>query len=99
MLTDRRLTAQEALQHGLVSRVASLDDYMAVAISIARQVASRSQVAVKLTKEAISKADEMSLREGLDFERRQFYLAFSSEDRAEGMRAFIDKRKAEWKNR
>ena len=99
MLTDRRLTAQEALQHGLVSRVASLDDYMAVAIAIARQVASRSQVAVKLTKEAISKADEMSLREGLDFERRQFYLAFSSDDRAEGMRAFIEKRKAEWKNR
>ena len=99
MLTDRRLTAQEALRHGLVSRVAPLDKYMDAAISIARQVASRSQVAVKLTKEAISKADEMSLREGLDFERRQFYLAFSSEDRAEGMRAFIDKRKAEWKNR
>ena len=99
MLTDRRLTAPEALQHGLVSRVVPLDGYMDVAISIARQVASRSQVAVKLTKEAISKADEMSLREGLDFERRQFYLAFSSEDRAEGMRAFIDKRKAEWKNR
>ena len=97
MLTDRRLTAQEALQHGLVSRVTP--DYMAVAIGIARQVASRSQVAVKLTKEAISKADEMSLREGLDFERRQFYLAFSSDDRAEGMRAFIEKRKAEWKNR
>lgn len=99
MLTDRRLIAQEALRHGLVSRVAPLDDYMDVAIGIAGQVASRSQVAVKLAKEAISKADEMSLREGLDFERRQFYLAFGSEDRAEGMRAFIDKRKAEWKNR
>ena len=99
MLTDRRLTAQEALRHGLVSRVAPLDGYMDAAIAIARQIASRSQVAVRLTKEAISKADEMSLREGLAFEKRNFYLAFSSEDKDEGMRAFIEKRKAEWKNR
>ena len=99
MLTDRRLTAQEALQYGLVNRVAPLDEYMDVAIQIAGKVASRSQVAVKLAKEAISKADEMPLGEGLEFERRNFYIAFGSEDKAEGMRAFIEKRKAEWKNR
>ena len=99
MLTDRRLSAAEALRYGLVSRVAPLDEYMDAAVQIASRVAGKSQVAVRLTKEAISKADEMTLRQGLDFERRSFYLAFSSEDKAEGMRAFIEKRKAAWKNR
>jgi len=99
MLTDRRLSAQEALQYGLVNRVAPLDQYMDVAIQIARQAASRSQIAIRLTKEAINKAYEMPLSQGLEFERRNFYLAFGSEDKAEGMRAFIEKRKAAWKNR
>ena len=99
MLTDRRLSAAEALRYGLVSRVAPLDEYMDAAIQIASKVAAKSQVAVRLTKEAISKADQMTLRQGLAFERRNFYIAFSSEDKAEGMRAFIEKRKAEWKNR
>ncbi len=99
MLTDRRLSAQEALRYGLVNRVAPLDQYMDVAIQTAGQAASRSQIAIRLTKEAINKADEMTLSQGLEFERRNFYLAFGSEDKAEGMRAFIEKRKAVWKNR
>ena len=99
MLTDRRLSAQEALRYGLVNRVAPLDQYMDVAIQTASQAASRSQIAIRLTKEAINKADEMTLSQGLEFERRNFYLAFGSEDKAEGMRAFIEKRKAVWKNR
>ncbi|MCY4537458.1 MAG: enoyl-CoA hydratase-related protein [Chloroflexi bacterium] len=99
MLTDRRLGAGEALQSGLVNRVAPLDQYMDLAIAIAEKVAARSQVAIRLTKEAINKADEMALQEGLDYERRSFLVAFASEDKAEGMRAFIEKRKAEWKNR
>lgn len=99
MLTDRRLSAAEALRYGLVNRVTPLDEYMNAAIQIASKAASMSQIAVKLTKEAISKADEMTLRQGLEFERRNFYLAFSAEDKTEGMRAFIEKRKAEWKNR
>lgn len=99
MLTDRRITAQEALQYGLVNRVAPIEEYMAVAIEIAQKVASKSQVTIRLTKEAINKAYEMTLREGLEFEKRNFFLSFSSEDKAEGMRAFIEKRDAEWKNR
>ncbi len=99
MLTDRKLGAGEALQSGLVNRVAPLDQYMDVAIAIAEKVAGRSQVAIRLTKEAINKAYEMTLQEALDFERRSFLIAFGSEDKAEGMRAFIEKRKAEWKNR
>ena len=99
MLTDRKLGAAEALQSGLINRVAPLDQYMDVAIAIAEKVAGRSQVAIRLTKEAINKAYEMTLQEALDFERRNFLVAFGSEDKAEGMRAFIEKRKAGWKNR
>ena len=99
MLTDRKLGAQEALQIGLVNRVAPLEQYMAEAISIAGKVAERSQVAVQLTKEAINKAYETSLKEGIEFERRSFLVAFASEDKTEGMRAFIEKRRAQWKNR
>ena len=98
-LADRKLNAQEALQYGLVNRVAPLDEYMDVAIDIARKVARRSQVAVRLTKDAVNKAYEMTLAEGLAYERRNFLVAFGSEDKAEGMRAFIEKRRAEWKNR
>ncbi len=99
MLTDRVLSAEEALEHGLVNHVAPLDEYMDVAIGIGQKVARRSQVAIRLTKEAINKAYETSLSEGLALERRNFLIAFGSEDKAEGMRAFIEKRRAEWKNR
>ncbi|MDE2635146.1 MAG: enoyl-CoA hydratase-related protein [Chloroflexota bacterium] len=99
MLTDRKLSAEEALRYGLVNRVAPLDEYMDVAIGIAQKVARRSQVAIRLTKEAVNKAYEMSLEEGLAYERRNFLVAFGSEDKVEGMRAFIEKRRAEWKNR
>ena len=99
MLTDRKLNAQEALQYGLVNRVAPLDEYMDVAISIAGRVARRSQIAIRLTKEAINKAYETSLEEGLALERRNFLIAFGSEDKVEGMRAFIEKRQPAWKNR
>ena len=99
MLTDRKLSAQEALHYGLVNRVAPLDEYMDAAIAIGQKAARRSQVAIRLTKEAINKAYETSLSEGLALERRNFLIAFGSEDKAEGMRAFIEKRRAEWKNR
>ncbi|MCY3978691.1 MAG: enoyl-CoA hydratase-related protein [Chloroflexi bacterium] len=99
MLTDRKLSAEEALQYGLVNRVAPLDEYMDVAIGIAQKVARRSQVAIRLTKEAVNKTYEMSLEEGLAYERRNFLVAFGSEDKVEGMRAFIEKRRAQWKNR
>ena len=99
MLTDRRLSADEALAAGLVNRVAPVDEFMALAIKIAGKVAGRSQVAVRLTKEAISKAHETALAEGLEYERRNFLLAFGSEDKVEGMRAFIEKRRAVWRNR
>lgn len=99
MLTDRRISATEAAQYGLVNCVAPLDEYMDVAISIARKIASKSQVALRLTKDAINKAYETSLEEGLAYERRNFLIAFGSEDKSEGMRAFIEKRSPKWENR
>ena len=99
MLTDRKLSAAEALDYGLVNRVAPLDEYMNAAIALAQAVTRRSQVAVRLTKEAVNQAYEVSLEQGLAFERRNFLIAFGSEDKAEGMRAFIEKRRARWQNR
>lgn len=99
MLTDRKLSAQEAYQFGLVNRVAAPEAYMDEALKLAGKIAAKSQVAIKLTKQAINKAYEMTLQEGLEFEKRNFFIAFSSEDKAEGMKAFVEKRKATWKNR
>ncbi|MBC8100057.1 MAG: enoyl-CoA hydratase/isomerase family protein [Armatimonadetes bacterium] len=99
VLADRRLTADEALRYGLVNRVAPVDSYLQVAIELAQKVASMSQVAVRLAKEAVNKAYELSLQEGLNYEKRNFYLLFGTADRMEGMNAFIEKRAAQWVNR
>ncbi len=99
MLTDRRLTAEEALHYGLVNRVAPVETYLNEAIELAKKVAERSQVAVRLTKQAVNAAFETPLSEGLATEKRLFYLLFGTEDKAEGMSAFIEKRAAVWKNR
>jgi enoyl-CoA hydratase len=99
ILTDRRLTAEEALHYGLVNRIAPVELYLAEAIQLAEQVASRSQVAIRLAKEAVNKALDLPLSEGLTFEKRLFYLLFGTEDKAEGMAAFVEKRAAQWRNR
>ncbi len=98
-LTDRRLTAQEALHYGLVNYVVPVEVYLDKAIEVAQKVASMSQAAARLTKDAVNRAYELSLQEGLNYEKRNFYLLFGTEDRLEGMNAFIEKRKPEWKNR
>jgi enoyl-CoA hydratase len=99
MLSDRRLTAQEALQYGLVNRVVAIESYLDEAVKLAQKIASMSQVAVRLTKDAINKAYEASLQEGLEFEKKNFYMAFGTEDKQEGMEAFVEKRKPNWKNK
>jgi enoyl-CoA hydratase len=99
MLTDRKLTAQEALAHGLVNRVVTPEIYLDEAIKLAQKVASMSQVAIQLTKDAVNKAYEATLAEGLEFEKRNFFLAFGTEDKNEGMQAFVEKRPANWKNK
>ena len=99
MLGDRKLTAQEALAAGLVNRVYSVESYLQEAINLAAKVASLPRVAVRLIKDAVNKAEELGLSEGLDYEKRNFYLAFGTEDKTEGMTAFVEKRPPVWKNR
>ena len=99
MLADRKLTAQEALQYGLVNRVAPVETYFEEAVRLAAKIASMPRVAVRLIKDAVNKAEELSLHEGLQYEKRNFYLAFTTEDKTEGMGAFVEKRPPEWKHR
>jgi len=99
MLTDRKLSAEEALHYGLVNRVVAPEIYLDEAIKLAQKVASMSQVAIQLTKDAINQAYEATLSEGLLIEKKNFLLAFGTEDKQEGMEAFVEKRKPEWKNK
>jgi enoyl-CoA hydratase len=99
MLTDRRLSAEEALKYGLVNRVVEAEIYLDEAIKLASKVAEMSQVAISLTKDAINKAYEATLKEGLEFEKKNFILLFGTEDKKEGMQAFVEKRKPVWKNK
>ena len=98
-LTGRMMDAEEAERAGLVARVVPLDKLREEALSVAETIASLSLPAVLAAKEAVNRAFETSLAEGIKFERRLFHASFAFEDRAEGMAAFAEKRKANWKNR
>lgn len=97
VLNNRTLTAEEALQYGLVNRVVPVERYLDEAMSLAEAIAERAPLAVRLGKEAINHAFESFLADGLANERRSFYLLFASQDQKEGMKAFIEKRRPEWK--
>lgn len=99
VLTGKMINAREAEARGLVARVAPVESYMEEALALAREIASRSPIAVRIAKESVNHAFESSLTEGLDFERKMFYFLFSTEDQKEGMKAFLEKRKAEWKGK
>ena len=99
ILTGRYLSAREAGQSGLVARVVPVEVYLDEALKLANEIAARPPIAVRFAKEAINKAFETSLSEGLEFERRLFYFTFATEDQKEGMRAFVEKRQAEWTGR
>lgn len=99
VLTDRRLTAQEALAVGLVNHVYPVETYLDEALKLAARIAAQAPLAVRLAKEAVRKAMELSLSEGLLFERRLFQMLFASADQKEGMAAFIEKRKPQWQGR
>jgi len=99
VLNGRMLTADEAARFGLVNRVAPVEVYLEEALKLAQEVAARAPLAIRLAKESVDNAFETSLADGLADERRTFYVLFSSEDQKEGMAAFIEKRKAEWKGK
>jgi enoyl-CoA hydratase len=96
VLNNRTLTAEEAQQYGLVNRVVPVERYLEEAMQLAAEIAARAPLAVRLGKEAINHAFESFLSDGLDDERRAFYLLFASQDQKEGMQAFVEKRKASW---
>ncbi len=97
VINNRHLTAAEALQFGLVNRVVPVEGYLDAAVAFAEEIASRAPLAVRMAKDSINAAFETSLTEGLRAEKRNFYPLFSTEDQKEGMKAFIEKRKPNWK--
>jgi len=99
ILTGRALDATEALSMGLVSRVVAAGTEVETAVGIAARLAERSRPVLQLAKEAVSKAYETHLQEGLYVERRLLYATFALEDRREGMTAFAEKRKPAFRNR
>jgi enoyl-CoA hydratase len=99
ILTGRNMSATEAEARGLVSRVVAREETVPAALALAAEIASLPPLAVRAAKEAVNRAFELSLEAGLEFERRNFFLLFASEDQKEGMAAFIEKRKPEWKAR
>ena len=99
VLNGRFLTADEALQHGLVNRVVPSELYLEEALKFAAEIAARAPVALRLGKEAVNTAHEMSLQSGLAHERRLFYMLFATEDQKEGMDAFVNKRPPQWQGK
>jgi len=99
VLTGRFITAEEAQRAGLINKVVPVEMLMAETLNTARQIAALSPVAVVLAKESVLNAFNASLDEGLVLERKNFYLCFASEDQREGMNAFIEKRKPDFKGR
>ncbi len=99
VLTGRMITAAEALRAGLVNRVAHHSVWLEEALALAREVASMPPVAAKLAKESVLKAFDTTVEAGMEFERKNFYLLFATEDSKEGMQAFVEKRRPQWKGR
>ncbi len=98
-LTGRMMDAAEAERAGLVSRVVAADDLLAEAMKAAGKIAAMSLPAVMMTKETINRAYETTLSEGVRFERRVFHAIFATEDQKEGMAAFVERRKPDFKHR
>ncbi|MBI2362885.1 MAG: enoyl-CoA hydratase/isomerase family protein [Elusimicrobia bacterium] len=96
VLAGRRLGAREALAFGLVNRVVPPESYFDEALALASGVAAKPAVAVRLAKEAVVRAQDLSLEEGLELERTLFYLTFASADQKEGMKAFREKRRPDF---
>ncbi|WOF75983.1 enoyl-CoA hydratase [Parvibaculaceae bacterium PLY_AMNH_Bact1] len=98
-LTGRMMEADEAERAGLVSRVVPKESLLEEALKAAETIASKSLPVAMMAKEAVNRAYEVTLNEGIQFERRVFHSLFATEDQSEGMAAFVDKRTPQFKNR
>ncbi len=99
ILNNRTLSAQEAYQFGLVNRIVPVQGYLNEALKLAEEIASRAPLAIRAAKKMINQSYEETLSEGLAEEKQTFYNLFASEDQKEGMKAFVEKRKPEWKGK
>ena len=99
VLTGRRIAADEAFRLGIVNQVAPKGDWLSKAVELAQVVARRPPIAVRLAKQAVLAAEETALTAGLDHERRLYEQAMATEDRVEGMQAFLEKRRPDFKGR
>jgi enoyl-CoA hydratase len=99
ILTGKMMTASEMFEAGLITKVVPDEVYLEEALELAKNVASKPTIAVQLAKECILKSFDATIESGLEFERKNFYLLFATEDKFEGMKAFVEKRKPEWKGK
>jgi enoyl-CoA hydratase len=99
VLNNRTLSAQEALGFGLVNRVVPVEAYLDEALKLAEEVASRAPAAIRSAKKMVNQAYERFLSDSLLEEKKEFYNLFATEDQKEGMRAFAEKRKPQWKGK
>ncbi len=99
VLTGRPMTAHEAFEAGLLTKVVPKEMLLDEAKRIAEDIAAKPPIAIRLAKESVLRAFDSMLEGGLEFERKNFYLLFASEDQKEGMKAFTEKRKPAWKGR
>ena len=99
ILTGKMISARQAFEMGLVSRLVPNELYLEEAKKLAHEIAAKAPLAVRIAKECVVKSYETLLPEGVEYERKNFYLLMSSEDKAEGMRAFTEKRKPNYKGK
>lgn len=99
VLTGRMISADEAYRLGLINAVVPAEGLLDEARAWAREIARKPPLAVRLAKEAVLKAFDTTIEGGLEFERKNFYLLFASEDQKEGMKAFVEKRPPQWKGK
>ncbi|XP_071814881.1 enoyl-CoA hydratase, mitochondrial-like isoform X1 [Apostichopus japonicus] len=99
VLTGDRISAEEALTAGLVSKVYPKEEVFDKAVALAEKISRNSRLINSIAKEAVNKSYQLSLAEGLHLEKRLFHASFATHDRKEGMDAFVEKRKAEFKNK
>jgi enoyl-CoA hydratase len=99
VLNGRFLSAKEAFDAGLVSRIVAKEQFFAEAMRLAHEMADRPPLALKAAKEAVLAAHETTLSQGLEYERKVFYSLFATEDQKEGMRAFVEKRRPQYQGK
>ncbi len=99
VLTGNFISAQEAKDAGLINKVVPVQLYLDEAIKLGQKIAEKSPIAVQMAKESVLKSFDTGLQEGLFFERKNFYMLFATEDQKEGMAAFVEKRKPDFKNK